>query len=132
MAQQRKPKEHWNSRIGVVLAVAGGAVGLGNFLRFPGQVVNYGGGAFMIPYLISFLLIAIPIASTEWALGRYGGRKGYHSPLGVYYAAGNKSTFWGLCGGLSALTPLVISMYYIFVEAWCLLYALQYLGGLLQ
>ena len=132
MAQQRKPKEHWNSRIGVVLAVAGGAVGLGNFLRFPGQVVNYGGGAFMIPYLISFLLIAIPIASTEWALGRYGGRKGYHSPLGVYYAAGNKSAFWGLCGGLSALTPLVISMYYIFVEAWCLLYALQYLGGLLQ
>ena len=55
-----------------------------------------------------------------------GGRKGYHSPLGVYYAAGNKSAFWGLCGGLSALTPLVISMYYIFVEAWCLLYALQY------
>ena len=51
--------EHWGSRIGVVVAVAGGAIGLGNFLRFPGQVANYGGGAFMIPYMLSFLIIAI-------------------------------------------------------------------------
>ncbi len=115
-----------------MIAVAGGAVGLGNFLRFPGQVVSYGGGAFMIPYLLSFLFIAIPLASSEWALGRRGGRLGYHSPFGIYYAVGNKSRFWGLCGGLSGLTPLVISMYYIIVEAWCLLYALQYLGGLLD
>ncbi|MDD3589126.1 MAG: hypothetical protein PHO46_02475 [Thermoguttaceae bacterium] len=124
--------EHWGSRIGVVVAVAGGAIGLGNFLRFPGQVANYGGGAFMIPYMLSFLIIAIPLASAEWALGRCGGKLGYHSPFGVYYAVSNKSRFWGLCGGLTSLTPLVIGMYYIFVEAWCLLYALQYLGGLLE
>ena len=132
MSQSNRQKEHWGSRVGVVVAVAGGAVGLGNFLRFPGQVVNYGGGAFMIPYLLSFLLIAIPLASSEWALGRCGGRLGYHSPFGIYYAVANKSRFWGICGGLTGLTPLVISMYYIFVEAWCLLYALQYLGGLLE
>ena len=132
MSQDRQPKEHWGSRLGVVLAVAGGAVGLGNFLRFPGQVVNYGGGAFMIPYIFSFLLIAFPIACSEWAIGRYGGRLGYHSTLGVFYSVSRKSTFWGFCGGLSAMTPLIISMYYIFVEAWCLLYALQYLGGLLD
>ena len=132
MSPSNRQKEHWGSRIGVVIAVAGGAVGLGNFLRFPGQVVNYGGGAFMIPYLLSFLFIAIPLASSEWALGRCGGRLGYHSPFGIYYAVSNKSRFWGICGGLTGLTPLVISMYYIFVEAWCLLYALQYLGGLMQ
>lgn len=114
------------------MAVAGGAVGLGNFLRFPGQVVNYGGGAFMIPYLFSFLIIAIPLASSEWAVGRFGGRKGYHSPFGIYYTVGKRSSFWGIVGGLSGLTPLIISMYYIFVESWCLLYALQYLGGLLE
>lgn len=128
----KQPKENWGSRLGVVLAVAGGAVGLGNFLRFPGQVVNYGGGAFMIPYLLSFLFIAIPLASSEWALGRCGGRLGYHSPFGVFYSVSKKKTFWGIFGGLSGLTPLIISMYYIFVESWCLLYALQYLGGLLE
>ena len=132
MGNPNRRKEHWGSRLGVVLAVAGGAVGLGNFLRFPGQAANYGGGAFMIPYLFSFLIIALPLATSEWALGRRGGRMGFHSPLGIYYAVGGKSRFWGILGGLSALTPLVISMYYIFVEAWCLVYALQYLGGLLE
>ena len=49
-------EEKWNSRVGVILAVSGSAVGLGNFLRFPGLVAEYGGGAFMIAYIISFLL----------------------------------------------------------------------------
>jgi hypothetical protein len=57
MAREKNGKnEHWESNLGVVLAVAGSAVGLGNFLRFPGQVATYGGGAFMIPYFISILL----------------------------------------------------------------------------
>ncbi len=53
-------KERWGSRLGVILAVSGSAVGLGNFLRFPGLAAKHG-GAFMIPYFISFLLIGIPI-----------------------------------------------------------------------
>ncbi|MDO5308313.1 MAG: sodium:calcium symporter [Planctomycetia bacterium] len=130
-AVQTPRAERWGSSLGVVLAVAGSAVGLGNFLRFPGQVVNHGGGAFMIPYVISLLIIALPISMTEWAMGRCGGRLGYHSPLGIYYAVSHKRTGWGICGGLAALAPFVINMYYIFVESWCLLYALQYLGGLL-
>jgi SNF family Na+-dependent transporter len=127
-----REKEHWGSSVGVVLAVAGGAIGLGNFLRFPGQVATYGGGAFMIPYFISMLVVAIPLALSEWALGRNGGRRGYHSPPGIYRAAANGKTFWGVCGGVSALAPLVICMYYVFIESWCLLYALQYLGGCLR
>lgn len=115
-----------------MLAVAGGAIGLGNFLRFPGQVATYGGGAFMIPYFISMLIVAIPIAWSEWALGRAGGRRGYHSPPGIYRAAGGGKTVWGVCGGINALAPLVICMYYVFIESWCLLYALQYLGGCLR
>ncbi len=132
MAREKQQKENWGSRLGVVLAVAGSAVGLGNFLRFPGQVVNYGGGAFMIPYLVSLLVVAIPLAFSEWALGRCGGRLGFHSPLGIYYAVGGRKKLWGMCGGLSALAPFVINMYYIFVESWCLLYAFQYLGGCLK
>ena len=115
-----------------MLAVAGGAIGLGNFLRFPGQVATYGGGAFMIPYFISMLIVAIPLALSEWALGRAGGRRGYHSQPAIYRAAGNGKTIWGVCGGVCSLAPLVICMYYVFIESWCLLYALQYLGGCLE
>jgi neurotransmitter:Na+ symporter, NSS family len=52
-------REHWGSRIGVILAVAGSAVGLGNFLRFPGNAAQNGGGAFMLPYFISLLVLGI-------------------------------------------------------------------------
>lgn len=133
MAREKNGKnEHWESNLGVVLAVAGSAVGLGNFLRFPGLVAIHGGAAFMIPYFISLLIVAIPIAWSEWALGRRGGRGGYHSLPGIYREAGKRKTFWTASGGLVALTPLGICMFYIFIEAWCLLYALQYLGGCLR
>ncbi|MFH1862164.1 MAG: sodium:calcium symporter, partial [bacterium] len=66
-------RENWGSRIGVILAVSGSAVGLGNFLRFPVQAASHGGGAFMIPYFIAFLLLGIPLAWVEWTIGRYGG-----------------------------------------------------------
>ena len=126
-----RKKDRWGSQLGVILAVSGSAVGLGNFLRFPGQVVNNGGGAFMIPYVVSLLVVAIPLATAEWALGRYGGRRGYHSPAGVYYSATNRSAFWGAMGSLATVAPFIIGMYYVFIEAWCLVYAAQYLGGVL-
>ena len=132
MVKNHNSTEHWGSQLGVILAVAGSAVGLGNFLRFPGQAVNYGGGTFMIPYMISLLLIAIPVSMSEWALGRYAGRHGFHSPLGMYYVASGGKKIWGVVGGLSVIVPFVINMYYIFVESWCLLYALKYLGGVLE
>ena len=74
MAEWRKePREAWGSRLGVILAVAGSAIGLGNFLRFPVQAANNGGGAFMIPYFISFLLLGLPLMWIEWTIGRFGG-----------------------------------------------------------
>lgn len=125
-------RENWGSQLGVILAVSGSAVGLGNFLRFPGQVANNGGGAFMIPYIISLLVVAIPMATAEWALGRYGGRHGFHSPAGVFFCAGGRKARWGVVGALATVAPFVIAMYYVFIEAWCLVYALQYLGGVLK
>jgi SNF family Na+-dependent transporter len=62
----------------VILAVAGSAVGLGNFLRFPGQAAANGGGAFLIPYFAALLLLGIPIGWAA-AMGRYG-KKGFHWP----------------------------------------------------
>jgi SNF family Na+-dependent transporter len=59
--EHRRGQDEWGTRLGVILAVAGSAVGLGNFLRFPGQAAQNGGGAFMIPYICALLLLGIPI-----------------------------------------------------------------------
>ena len=61
MSENAPVREQWGSRIGLILAMAGNAVGLGNFLRFPRQVVANGGGTFMIPYFIAFILVGIPL-----------------------------------------------------------------------
>ncbi|GBR77325.1 sodium-dependent transporter SNF family, partial [Candidatus Termititenax persephonae] len=86
-------RDAWGSRLGVVLAVAGSAVGLGNFLRFPAQVARNGGGAFMIPYFVAFLLLGIPLMWLEWALGRRGGSFGHGSAPGAF--ASLRKSRWG-------------------------------------
>ncbi|MFV1968868.1 MAG: sodium-dependent transporter [Pirellulaceae bacterium] len=121
-------RELWGTRMGVILAVAGSAVGLGNFLRFPGQAAQNGGGAFMLPYFISLLILGIPMCWAEWTMGRYGGTKGFNSAPGVF------SVIWRhplakYFGALALLIPLVIYMYYVLIEAWCLGYAINYLTG---
>ena len=121
-------REQWATRIGVILAVAGSAVGLGNFLRFPGIAAQNGGGAFMLPYFISLLLLGIPLCWAEWTMGRYGGIRGFNSAPGIF------SVIWPnraakYFGALALLIPLIIYMYYVLIEAWCLSYALQYLTG---
>ncbi|MCZ6671229.1 MAG: sodium:calcium symporter, partial [Acidobacteria bacterium] len=76
MTEPTTGREQWGTRIGLILAMAGNAVGLGNFLRFPVQAAKYGGGAFMIPYFISLLILGIPMMWVEWSIGRFGGRHG--------------------------------------------------------
>src|SRR5688500_19215279 len=78
-----KPREQWGSRIGLILAMAGNAVGLGNFLRFPRQAVENGGGTFMIPYFVAFLLVGIPLMWIEWGVGRHGGLRGHGAVPGM-------------------------------------------------
>ncbi len=121
-------KEKWGSKLGVVLAVAGSAVGLGNFLRFPGQAVNNGGGAFMIPYILSFLLVGIPIAWCEWTMGRLGGRFGQNSAPGIMFALWRRWPSKAV-GAMALLIPVVIYMYYVLLEAWCLDYCVEFARG---
>lgn len=128
MSQAGLGKEAWASRIGVILAVTGSAVGLGNFLRFPGLAAQYGGGAFMIPYAVAFLLLGLPIAWVEWSMGRYGGARGFNSSPGIYRAIW-KTRAAPYFGVLSMIIPVMIYMYYVYVEAWCLAYAMRYLVG---
>ena len=123
-----KQPESWNSRIGVILAVAGSAVGLGNFLRFPGQAAEYGGGAFMLAYFISFILIGLPICWAEWAMGRHGGQAGFNSAPGIFNYITRKPAFKYL-GAIGVLIPVIIYMYYVYIEAWCLGYSVNFLTG---
>lgn len=124
----RAPQENWSGKIGVILAVTGSAVGLGNFLRFPGLAAQYEGGIFMIPYFVSLLVLGIPMAWAEWAMGRRGGALGYHSAPGIFRALW-KNRAAPYVGVLGLLVPLVIYMYYVFIESWCLGYAWHYLTG---
>lgn len=121
-------KESWDTRLGVILAVAGSAVGLGNFLRFPGQAAEYGGGAFMLAYFISFLLLGLPICWAEWIMGRHGGQGGFNAAPGIFHYVTRKRGFKYL-GIIGVLVPVVIYMYYVYIEAWCLGYAVNFLAG---
>ena len=124
-------KEKWGSKLGVILAVTGSAVGLGNFLRFPGVACANGGGAFMIPYIIAFLIVGLPIAWVEWAMGRYGGKKGFSSAPGIFRAITGKDSTAQL-GTLALIIPVIIYMWYVSIEAWCLGYAWKYWSGGMQ
>lgn len=128
MAEQSRPREFWGTRIGVILAVTGSAVGLGNFLRFPGLAAQYEGGVFMIPYFIALLLLGLPLAWAEWAMGRYGGSHGYNSMPGIYRMLW-KNRAAPYVGVLGLLVPVGIFMFYVLIQAWCLGYAWFYLSG---
>lgn len=126
MAAQKK--ERWASRIGLILAVAGNAVGLGNFLRFPAQAVDNGGGAFIIPYLVSFLLMGIPLLWVEWAVGRHGGQHGHHSTPGMLDVLG-RSPILKYFGVFGIFTNLVVAAYYCYIESWTLAYSFYSITG---
>jgi len=123
-----KTRESWGSKLGIILAVAGSAIGLGNFLRFPVQAASNGGGAFMIPYFIALLLVGIPLMWVEWAVGRYGGVFGHGTAPGMFYRMW-QNRFIKYFGVIGIFGPLVIFIYYTYIESWILGYAFFALIG---
>jgi neurotransmitter:Na+ symporter, NSS family len=124
-------RENWGTRVGLVLAMAGNAVGLGNFLRFPAQAAQNGGGAFLIPYLISFILMGIPLLWIEWAIGRHGGQYGHHSSPGMLDRLG-RQRWLKYVGVFGLFTNLTIASYYTYIESWTLSYVWHSLIGTFQ
>lgn len=120
--------ERWGSRIGLVLAVAGSAVGLGNFLRFPAEAAQNGGGAFLVPYLVSFLLMGLPLLWVEWAIGRHGGIFGFHSTPGVLSALGPQRWLKYL-GVFGLFIQVAVAAFYCYIESWALAYTWHSLAG---
>ena len=123
-------REQWATRIGLILAMAGNAIGLGNFLRFPVQAAENGGGAFMIPYFIALVLIGIPLMWAEWAMGRYGGSVlGHGTTPGIFYGMTGGKRWAKVLGALGLWIPMVVTIYYIYVESWTLGYAIKFAIG---
>jgi neurotransmitter:Na+ symporter, NSS family len=120
--------DRWKTRIGLVLAMAGNAVGLGNFLRFPVEAIKNGGGAFIVPYLVCFILMGIPLMLVEWASGRYAGKKGIHDTAGILQSL-SKEPIWKYVGALGLFTNIIVASYYVYVESWALSYAIYGLFG---
>lgn len=121
-------KESWGTRVGLILAMAGNAVGLGNFLRFPVQAVQNGGGAFIIPYLICFLVMGIPLLWIEWSMGRFGGKFGHHSTPFILDTMA-KRRFWKYFGVFGIWTNIAVASYYCYIESWTLSYVFHSLFG---
>jgi neurotransmitter:Na+ symporter, NSS family len=129
MKNSLKKRDSWGSRIGIIMAVAGSAVGLGNFLRFPVQAAQNGGGAFMIPYFVSLLLLGIPLMWIEWTLGRFGGGFEHGTAPGIFHSLWQKNRFIKYFGVIGIFGPLVIFVYYTYVESWTLAYSVFAISG---
>ena len=114
-----KKRERFDSHIGMILAIAGSAVGLGNLWRFPFLAAQNGGGAFIFVYLILLLTICIPVLMTEITLGR----KCRTNVTRVYDKLG--APRWRWAGFLTLLTPIVIMAFYTVVGGWSVKYLVQ-------
>jgi SNF family Na+-dependent transporter len=121
-------RERWGTRLGVVLAMAANAVGLGNFLRFPVQCVSNGGGAFMIPYFIAFFLLGIPLMWIEWGIGRFGGKYGHGTTPGMFHYLWHHPLAKYL-GAIGLIIPFALVIYYNYIVSWTLAYSFFSLTG---
>jgi len=108
--------------------MAGNAVGFGNFLRFPVQAVQNGGGAFIIPYLVSFLLMGVPLLFIEWSSGRFGGKFGHHSTPFIMQSM-DRRKLWKYVGVFGIFSNIAIAAYYCYIESWTISYIIHSVIG---
>ena len=107
----------FGTKIGVVLATAGSAVGLGNIWRFPYMTGQDGGAAFIIIYLLCIVLLGVPGMVAEFIVGRPGSANAARS-----YARAGGGGAWAIVGTIGALTSLIILGFYSVIAGWCLQY----------
>ena len=124
--KEEKPdaRGKFSGRIGYVLAVAGSAVGLGNIWRFPYLAAKYGGGMFLLVYLILMLTFGYVMIMSETTLGRMTKK----SPVGAFGTFGKKK-FLKFGGWINAVIPMLIVPYYSVIGGWVLKYLFEYLRG---
>lgn len=121
----------WSSKLGFLMALIGGAVGLGSIWRFPYLVGENGGGAFILIYLCTSLLIALPILIAEIMLGRMG-KKSPITSISLLVEKYKKSPFWKLIGYFALLSSAILLSYYAVIGGWTLKYFFSSFTGHFQ
>lgn len=122
--QDKTNRGNFGSRLGIILATAGSAVGLGNVWRFPFMTGQNGGAAFIIIYFLFVLVLGIPGMVSEFIIGRHSQANAAHAYGGI---TGNR--LWRLVGYLGILTSTIILGFYAVVAGWCLQYLQASLTG---
>ena len=111
-------RERWTSRAPFIFAAIGSAIGLGNVWRFPYITYEYGGGTFLIPYVIGLLIMGIPWMMMEFGMGRFFQR----GAPGAFEGIGKK---WEWLGWWPVWVAFLIVTYYTVIIAWSLRYAIS-------
>lgn len=119
---ENKQRSHFSGKLGFVLAAAGSAVGLGNIWRFPYLAAKYGGGTFLLSYLILAVTFGFALTIGEIGLGRKSGL----SAIGAFRKLNKKYSFIGY---LAALVPIIILPYYSVIGGWVMKYLIVFLTG---
>lgn len=107
----------FGSKLGIIMATAGSAVGLGNIWRFPYMTGENGGAAFILIYIACVIVLGIPCMISEFIIGRHGA-----SNTARAYTRLSNGTAWKLVGYLEVLTGFLITGYYAVISGWCLNY----------
>ncbi len=118
----KQSRGQWASSLGFILAASGSAVGLGNIWKFPGKVASYGGGAFILCYVLIVALVGFPVMLAEISIGR-------STQKNVVGAFRKLNRRWTFLGGIGVITLFVILSYYCIVGGWVLKYIQVYLTG---
>ena len=117
-------REHLGSRLGFILLSAGCAIGIGNVWKFPWMTGQYGGGAFVLIYLLFLLALGVPVLTMEFAMGRAAQK----SPLKMYGQL-KPGSRWGWHGYVCLLGNIVLMMFYTTVAGWMLQYFVDTAAG---
>ena len=125
MEKEKNNRSSFSGKIGFVLSAAGASVGLGNIWRFPYLAAKYGGGIFLLIYILLALTFGYTMIVAESALGRMT-RK---SPVGAFKAFGKKAGWLSFGGWINAIIPVLIVPYYSVIGGWVIKYFVEYLKG---
>lgn len=117
-------KNQFGSKIGLIAATVGSAVGLGNIWRFPAEAQENGGAAFLLLYIICVFLLGIPVMTGEFSLGR-GTRE---NAVDAFRKLAPRS-YWWIAGAIALLASYLILSFYMVVAGWTLEYMIQSLTG---
>ena len=127
---------NFGTKLGVILATAGSAVGLGNIWRFPYMTGHNGGAAFIIIYILCILLLGIPCMVSEFIIGRHGASNAARAydkiAREVRKTQQERTSRFAIIGYMGVITSMIILGFYAVVAGWCLQYLVASVLGQVQ